>query len=274
MTPRRTDWQGVVGALGLVLVSATLIFAHDLFLKPESFFLPPQSDVRIAVLNSSFTASEASVTPDRLRDLSLVGPAGRQPLGHEAWKPQGDSTWLTVHTGAAGTYLIGAALFPRALTLPAAEFNAYLKEDGIPDVLEARTRAGELNKPARERYQKHVKTLLQVGEVRSEAYASVLGYPAELVPLGNPYTARVGETIAFRCLVDGKPLARQLVVAGGEQGGKPIAERSARSDSGGVVRFTLESAGKWYVKFIHMEPVARDSVDYESKWATLTFELR
>jgi uncharacterized GH25 family protein len=53
-----------------------------------------------------------------------------------------------------------------------------------------------------------------------------------------------------------------------------MVERSARSDSGGVVRFTLESAGKWSVKFIHMEPMSRDSVDYESKWATLTFELR
>ncbi|HKC47009.1 MAG TPA: DUF4198 domain-containing protein [Gemmatimonadales bacterium] len=274
MTLGRTDWKGVVGALGLSLGSAALIFAHDLFLKPESFFLPPQSDVRIAVLNGSFTASEASVTPDRLRDLSLVGPAGRQPLPHNAWKPQGDSTWLAVHTSAAGTYLIGASLFPRELTLPAAEFNAYLKEDGIPDVLEARTRAGELNKSARERYQKHVKTLLQVGEVRSDAYASVLGYPAELMALSNPYAARVGETLAFRCLVDGKPAARQLVVAGGEQGGKPIAERSARSDSDGVVRFTLDAAGKWYVKFIHMEPVSRDSLDYESKWATLTFELR
>jgi len=274
VTLGRTDWKGVVGALGLLLGSAALIFAHDLFLKPESFFLPPQSDVRIAVLNGSFTASEASVTPDRLRDLSLVGPAGRQPLPHNAWKPQGDSTWLAVHTSAAGTYLIGASLFPRELTLPAAEFNAYLKEDGIPDVLEARTRAGELNKSARERYQKHVKTLLQVGEVRSDAYASVLGYPAELMALSNPYAARVGETLAFRCLVDGKPAARQLVVAGGEQGGKPIAERSARSDSDGVVRFTLDAAGKWYVKFIHMEPVSRDSLDYESKWATLTFELR
>jgi len=274
VTLGRTDWKGVVGALALLLGSAALIFAHDLFLKPESFFLPPQSDVRIAVLNGSFMASEASVTPDRLRDLSLVGPAGRQPLPRDAWKPQGDSTWLVVHTGAAGTYLIGASLFRRELTLPAAEFNAYLKEDGIPDVLEARTRAGELNKPARERYQKHVKTLLQVGEPRSDAFASVLGYPAELVPLSNPYGAHVGETIAFRCLVDGKPAARQLVVAGGEQGGKPIAERSARSDSEGVVSFTLDAAGKWYVKFIHMEPASHDSLDYESKWATLTFELR
>lgn len=274
MRARGADWKTVVGALGLFVVSATLVFAHDLFLKPESFFLPPRSVVRIAVLNGSFTASEASVTPDRLRDLSLVGPAGRVALAHDAWKPQGDSTWLTVHTGGAGTYLIGASLFPRELTLSAAEFNAYLKEDGIPDVLEARTRRGELDRQARERYQKHVKTLLQVGEARSEAYASVLGYPAELVPLSNPYASRVGETIAFRCLIDGKSFARQLVVAGGEHDGKPIPERSARTDSSGVVRFTLESAGKWYVKFIHMEPVAGDSVDYESKWATLTFELR
>jgi uncharacterized GH25 family protein len=274
VTVRRTDWKALVGALGLTLASATVVFAHDLFLKPASFLLPPRSEVRIAVLNGSFTTSEASVTPDRLRDLSLVDPTGRHALAHDAWKPQGDSTWLTVHTGAAGTYLIGASLFPRELTLPAAEFNAYLKQDGIPDVLEARTRAGELDRPARERYQKHVKTLLQVGEVRSDAYGSVLGYPAELVPLSNPYAARGGETIAFRCLVDGKPVAGQLVVAGGDREGKPIAGRAARSDSAGVVRFAFESAGKWYVKFIHMEPVSRDSVNYESKWATLTFELR
>lgn len=271
---RRTRWQAVIGALGLVLVTATLVFAHDLFLKPESYFLPPQSTVRVAVLNGSFTASEASVTPDRLRDLSLVGPAGRHALSHDAWKPAGDSTWLTVETGAAGTYLIGASLFPRALTLAAAEFNAYLKEDGIPDILEARTRAGELDRPSRERYQKHVKTLLQVGESRGDAYATVLGYPAEIVPLANPYAAHVGDTLAFRCLLDGKPIGNQLVIAGGEREGRPIAERAARSGADGVVRFPLDAAGKWYVKFIHMERMVRDTVDYESKWATVTFELR
>lgn len=274
VTSRCTDWKPFVGALGLVMVTATLVFAHDLFLKPESYFVAPESEVRVAVLNGSFTASEASVTPDRLRDLSLVGPAGRHALSHDAWKPAGDSTWLTVQTGGAGTYLIGASLLPRALTLPAAEFNSYLKEDGIPDVLEARTRRGELDRPARERYQKHVKTILQAGEPRGDAFATVLGYPAEIVPLANPYAARAGDTLAFRCLLDGKPLVRQLVIAGGERDGKTIAERTIRSDSDGVVRFTLESAGKWYVKFIHMAAVARDSVDYESKWATLTFELR
>ena len=264
------------GALVVLAILATIVLAHDLFLKLDTYFVPPGTAVRVAVLNGTFAKSEGSVTPDRLRDLSLVGPTGRRDLPHAAWEPSGDTTWLTVTTGAAGTYVIGASLLPREIALKASDFNDYLKEDGIPDVLDARTRAGELKRPARERYQKHVKAVLQVGDTRSDAFATVLGYPAELVPLTNPYALRVGDTLALRCLVDGNPVARQLVIAGGERGGTPMPEISARSDSAGVVRFALGARGRWYVKFIHMVPstVPGDSVNYESKWATITFEIR
>jgi uncharacterized GH25 family protein len=69
-------------------------------------------------------------------------------------------------------------------------------------------------------------------------------------------------------------VAQQLVIAGGEHGGQAQPERQARSDEEGVVRFALATPGKWYVKFIHMEPATGRGVDYESKWATLTFEVR
>jgi uncharacterized GH25 family protein len=154
------------------------------------------------------------------------------------------------------------------------DFNSYLKEDGIPDVLEARTRRGELNRAVRERYQKHVKAILQVGERRTDAFATPFGYPAELVPVTHPYTLHVGDTLALRCLVDRKPVAQQLVIAGGEDHGQPIQEVGARSDAEGIVRVRLSSSGRWYIKFVHMAAVSGDSVDYESKWATLTFEVR
>jgi len=141
-------------------------------------------------------------------------------------------------------------------------------------VLDARTRAGELDRAVRERYQKHVKAILQVGDRRSDAFGTILGYPAELVPLSNPYAAKVGDTLAFRALVDGKPVVDQLVIAGGEQDNQAREEVRARSDSTGVTRFAVSAAGKWYVKFIHMVPVSGDSVNYESKWATLTFQVR
>ena len=41
----------------------------------------------------------------------------------------------------------------------------------------------------------------------------------------------------------------------------------------GEVRVPITRRGKWYVKFIRMDAV-KDSVDYESKWASLTFEIR
>jgi hypothetical protein len=40
------------------------------------------------------------------------------------------------------------------------------------------------------------------------------------------------------------------------------------------VRFPLSRPGKWYIKFIRMVRARGDSIDYESKWATLTFEVR
>jgi len=258
----------------LLLVSATLLLAHDLFLKLETYFVPPNASIRVAVLNGSFSQSEGPVTPDRLLDLSLVGPVQRRALARTAWKPSGDSTWLTVQTGAAGTYVIGASLSPRQIALTADEFNSYLKEDGIPDILNARTLNGELGVAVRERYQKHVKAVLQVGDTRTEAYATVLGYPAEIIPLSNPYAAKIGDTLAVRALVDGKPIASQMLLSGGERDGQAIAENWARSDTAGVARFALTEAGKWYIKFIRMVPVSGDSVNYESKWATLTFEVR
>jgi Domain of unknown function (DUF4198) len=258
----------------LLVISATWLLAHDLFLKLDTYFVPPNTPVRVMVLNGTFSTSEGAVTPDRLLDLSVVGPTQRRPVDRGAWKPAGDTTWLAIRTAGSGTYLIGASLQPRQIALPAHDFNNYLQEDGLPDVLEARTRAGELGRAVREEYQKHVKALFQVGDTRSNTFRTVLGYPAEVVPMQNPYALRLGDTLAVRVLVDGKPVADQLVIAGGERGGQGMKEVQARSDSAGIARFQLDGAGKWYIKFIHMVPVARDSVNYESKWATLTFEMR
>jgi len=77
-----------------------------------------------------------------------------------------------------------------------------------------------------------------------------------------------------RALVDGRVAANQIVIAGGERDGRPMDEVRARSDTAGVTRFALSGAGKWYIKFIHMVPVSGDSVNYESKWATITFQVR
>ncbi len=263
-------------ALAMLLASATFVAAHDMFVKPTRFFAPENAEVRVRLLNGTFSKSENSIARNRLADASVLTPRGRIKLDTAEWGVKGDTSTFHVHTRAAGTYVIGVSTKPNRIDLSADDFNLYLQDDGIPDVLEARKKGGEMNKPAKERYHKHVKAMVQVGNERSDLYATPMGYPAEIMPMVNPYTLQKGATLRVKTLVDGKPAANQYVLFGGElpNGAGGIEQKSTRSDAQGVANIPLTTAGVWYIKFINMTKVAKDSVDYESKWATLTFEVR
>jgi uncharacterized GH25 family protein len=260
----------LIGSVLLLLLSAGTLTAHDLFLKLDSFFVAPGARLIVRVLNGTFTQSEAAVAKDRVRDITVVTPGGTMRLDTAAWTARGDTSVLTVRTRESGTYAIGASLLPQEIELQAQDFNEYLAHDGLPDVLAARRMANELDQPARERYSKHVKALVQVGDRRTESYHTELGYPAELIPLDNPYSLKLPAMFRVRAVVEGQPVTNQLVIAGG-----PQPERSVRTDGTGVARLRINSRGAWYVKFIHMRAAHGDSaIDYESKWATLTFGVR
>ncbi|NOT09174.1 MAG: DUF4198 domain-containing protein [Gemmatimonadales bacterium] len=273
--PSRSGARALLLGATLFLTAVTVAAAHDLFLKPTRFFAPENSEVRVRVLNGTFTKSENSIARNRLADASVLTPVRRVALDTAEWSVVGDTSTFHVHTRGAGTYIIGASTRPSVIALSADDFNLYLKDDGIPDILEARKQAGELGKPAKERYHKHVKAMLQVGTTRSNHYATALGYPAEIVPMENPYSLSSGASLRVKTLVDGKPVGNQLVVYGGLTAADAgIEAKNVRSDAQGVATIPLSTAGTWYIKFIHMVKVPRDTVDYESKWASLTFQVR
>jgi hypothetical protein len=51
-------------------------FAHDLFLKPDSFFAKVNQKISISVMNGTFQKSEGAVSFARLTDVSVVAPSG------------------------------------------------------------------------------------------------------------------------------------------------------------------------------------------------------
>lgn len=262
----------LAGILPLTLVAS--LFAHDLFLKTESFFLSPNSKFTIKVMNGTFQASEGAVSFARLNDVSVVA-AGKTTHPQESdFAKDETTTFLNLKTGSAGTYVVGLSTKAREIALKAEEFNAYLEEDGLPDTLEERRKTGELGKDAVERYAKHVKAILQVGKSQTDDYKTILGYPVELVPQQNPYKLKKGDSIEILCLKDGKPLANQVVLAGREESGKVKPSPELRSDARGIVKLNLDGSGKWYVKFINMAKLEDPALNYESKWTTLTFEMK
>ena len=262
-------------ALPLLLVAAPL-FAHDMFLRLEQFFVAPNATVTVRLFNGTFILSENSITPDRLADVAVVSPAGRVKVDVAQWSATGDTSTFPMRTGAAGTYVVGVSTRPRVLEMSGENFNAYLRSDGIPDELAARRAQRRLTERAKERYQKHVKALVQVGATPGNTFGTVLGYPAELVPLQNPYALKVGAVLDIRILVDGKPVANQFVQYGGlSTSNGRVAQRNLRSDAAGVVHIPLGRTGTYYVKFISMVRLSNDpEADHASKWGSLTFAVR
>jgi uncharacterized GH25 family protein len=273
--PGRLALVGVLSFL-FIVASVSIAAAHDMFVKPARFFAAENSAVFVRLLNGTFSKSENSIARPRLLDISVVGPAGRERMDTTSWNAIGDTSTFEIKTGGAGTYVVGVSTRPNVIEMSADTFHLYLAEDGIPDELAARKKEGASNARVRERYHKHVKALIQVGDTRSNHYSMELGYPAELVPLENPYSLQPGQTLRLRTLVDAKPASNQYVLYGGRTSANArIEQRSLRSDANGVVSVPLRTRGTWYVKFINMARLSGDAAaQYESKWATLTFEVR
>lgn len=263
-------------AFGMVCLLITVpTFAHDLFLKLDNFFVAVNDKISIRILNGSFQASEGAVNFARLKDVSVVSPAGTRSNPKESDFTKDDKTsFLNLQPAEEGNYVVGLSTMPREIDLKAKDFNEYLTEDGIPDILAERKNKKELTKDVRERYSKHVKTIFQAGGKPSDNYKTVLGYPVEIVPVTNPYSLKKGNAFEFQCLKDGKPLANQFVMSGRDENGKLVVGKNVRTDKNGVARIKLDGAGKWYVKFINMTGLNDPQINYESKWATLTFELK
>lgn len=213
-------------------------------------------------------------------DVSVVGGGTTVQPKDDAWRDDANSSYLSYSVGSDGTYIVGVSTKTSIITLDPASFVDYLKHDGILDTLETFEKTNTLPE-VRERYAKHVKAVLQVGAEQSGDYAAELGYPAEIIPEANPYSLTVGDRLGVRILHNGKPVANQIVYAsydgyhGHDSSGGHTEAHAMRTDKDGRAGFVVDHAAKWYVTFIHMEKLASDpDADYESTWATLTFEVQ
>ncbi len=269
----RLPWRVLVVVAALASGAGTLA-AHDLFLRLNHYFLPANTAVRVPVLNGTFRKSESVVARDRVAGLTLVGPGGSASLDTTTLTARRDTSFISLRTGGEGTYVLGLSVKPRDVSYTGAEFDDYLKAEGYDDVLAERIRSGN-RESGKRRYATHVKAVFQVGATPSEAYSTVLGYSAEIVPAENPYQLKRGGTLPLRCLIDGRPVVGLVVTAGG-QGPRGVAITAARitTDAEGIARIPLTSAGRWYVKFAKVRQSSEPGLNYESQRATLTFDVR
>ena len=259
--------------IALGLLAGGSLAAHDLYLLPERFHVKGGEVLTVALHNGdAFPESEANAPIERLRDSLIRGAQGTADIKnlHDV----GKETLGTVTVPGSGTLVLTTRSVPHFISMQPAEFSAYLKEEGLSHVIAFREKSGDDGKPSRERYSKFAKSLLVAGE-SSDEYRKPTGLVIEIVPEKDPYRLHPGGTLPVQVLFRGKPEAGiQLEAAWSGPSGNKV-QIIGITDSRGHIDVPLSAAGKWRLHSLKMERCAEPAAaDWESYWASLTFELR
>ena len=261
--------------LMLLLVTAAAlspmpIFAHDMWIEPTTF-APVQGEI----VGVRLRVGEDLRGDPLLRDPKLVNQfvveddTGRKPVyGRDGGDPAG-----LLRVARPGLLVIGYRSNPSTVTMKAETFNAYLAEEGLDSIVALRARRNETGVGARDRYSRCAKSLIFSGSPGKAQADRLLGFPLELLAERNPYAMPAGQELPVRLMYENRPLEGALLVAVNRR--NPSEKIEARTDRSGRVRLPLRQGGMWLIKSVHMVPApAGADAEWESYWASLTFELR
>jgi uncharacterized GH25 family protein len=171
---------------------------------------------------------------------------------------------------APGATVVAMRTNSTRINLPATEFNQYLEEEGLSNILALRKRYDLMQTRGREQYSRCAKTIVFV-DGRSDGFDRVMDLPLEFVAHTDPLTLHTNDSFHVQVLLNGEPLAGTLVKA--QLKADPVQELTAVSDSQGRVALPLTHSGLWLFSTVHMEPSGEDGVDWESLWASLTVNI-
>jgi uncharacterized GH25 family protein len=240
--------------------------AHDFWIQPSAHRARSGDLVKVRLMVGERGKGEGlKRNPDRYhrfsalmgdRETSLTGLDGADPAGF--FRPQSDGLMTLVYAGK-----------PSRLELPAIKFEAYLREEGLTQIIAARQSAGRSTAPGRERFVRSAKALVQVGD-HHDGWDRPSGLRLEFIPQQDPFLVKVGESLSVNVRLDGQAISGLRVTAIAEDG----TTLETRTDEQGRAAIRLDRTGRWIFKAVHMLPVTDDpTVDWESLWASLTFQI-
>jgi len=270
---RRRIVLGTAISIG-ALVAPNAASAHDYWMVPQPLVAPGDQEVTVSLLvGEDFVAEEEKVhqAGRATRFVHLHGETSTDLLPAAV---EGAAPILRVRVAGAGGHLFALDRNPAKIEMPAAKFDEYLRHEGLDEVAAERTRRGESSISGRERYTRHLKALVQVGDARDGSFAKVLGQPLEIVPERDPAFAAPGERLPVKVQFRGAPLAGARIEAFSRVG-DDVRGADLRTDGRGLVEIPIDRRGVWLIRMVHM--VRCDGcadADWESMWASYVFASR
>ncbi len=254
-----------IAVIVALAAQATVAYAHDFWIEPSTFRPAPGQLITTSLrVGQDFIGDPVPRSAQFIETFTFRQSSGeKEVVGMENRDPAG---YLRIDS--PGLTLIGYRSKANLLSLDAAKFEEFLKLEGLERISTIRAQRHETTKPDRENFYRYAKAVLRAGSGTGARYDQPFGYRYEIVPETDP-TAQT--PLRVRLLFEGKPLAGALVTAMHRD--DPSVRIQLRSDRQGRVTLNLPKDGVWLVKSVQMiEAPAGSPADWESMWASLTFE--
>jgi uncharacterized GH25 family protein len=271
----------LVGSLASIWLTAAL--AHEFWLEAPRFRLQPGQAVNVhTFIGADFKGEPWTTKAAKVQRLVRYGPT---PADSTSLTPtnftEADSFRTAFTFAQPGTHVVLLRSTNSFIELPADQFTAYLREEGLDYPLELRQERDQQALTGRETYRRCAKTLIQVGEAAATAAATdsacrhIYGLPLELVPEQNPYRLAADKALTVRVFKNGKPAFGTAVQVWQRQsGGLPTTHYTTRANQNGRILLRLSGPGPYLLAAVNMTEAPaklRDRADWQSTWASLTF---
>jgi len=254
----------------LVLVSTAQ--AHEFWMTPDRFSPPENAPVKLSLrVGEGFLGEPVGFGQPMAISLRWHSLRGAKDL--TARLPATEQGAVALAFDRPGAQIVALDTQPVTTELSADKFTAYLREDGLEHVIALREARGQSAAPGRERYRRHVKTLLNVGGKTDKVFGLRTGQTLEIVPLKNPHRLKAGDALPVEVLFKGAPLPGALVKLWSRRG-EQFDMLTTRTDASGKSTTTLPWTGTWMVSVVHMVPnLDGQGQEWDSHWGNLTFSL-
>jgi uncharacterized GH25 family protein len=259
----------VATLLSAAAMSSPAALAHDFWIEPQDYRPAIDTDVPIVLrVGQDFTGTSQPLIPEWFSNYAATGPSGVKTVRGMI----GDDPAGSFVPDANGNWIVGYRSTQAFVEIEPPKFNDYLDAEGLEWAKKRRAETGEADSNAREIYSRCAKALIQVGD-GTGTFDQVLGYTLELIPEKDPYLLSVGDRLPLQLLYEGEPISDILIIAFTAE--DPAKQQRYRTDAEGRVSIALRDTGTWLVKGVHIIelPEEETRADWESFWASLTFQL-
>jgi len=259
--------------LSVLLVSVSLVasssaVAHEFWIEPQMARVPENgtivADLRVG---QNFSGTSFPYLSHRfVRFWFRDGGVDRPVAGNE-----GDIPAIRIERVAPGVTAIAYHSTADRLVFDTwAEFVEYVEYEGNGWAAAAHRKSGRSEAGISERYIRCAKALVRVGNAPEWPGDPGIGLPLELVALTDPFDVKRG-SLRVRLVWMGAPIADVQVAV---FSGAPLVSRTlVRTGPDGEAEIPLLPGQRYLLSAVRMAqlPVG-DEVDWESHWASLTFE--